>query len=221
MKLKACLIAICTIVLISANAQFRGGIQANALKLPKSAGNYGMNFGTGIDFSWSPDESKVEYFFNGGYFLPSKSLSTGYVYQGFNQREAPLTQKTSLIALGLGGRYFFMDRQESNFNVYATASINLLFGNTTATYSNVPSGYAPAYNDGAAGKTHQAMVSLGLGFEYKVGETGAVFAEAQYRLATGSYNSRTGYESDNGDLEIPGHPWFSAGYKFSFGGGSN
>lgn len=217
MKLKACLIAICTIVLISANAQFRGGLQANALKLPKSAGNYGMNFGPGIDFSWSPDDSKAEFFFNGGYFLPATSNGTSYGFEG-NQNVA-MTQKTSFIALGLGGRYFFMDREESDFNVYGTGSANLLLGNTTASYSNAPNGFYPGSGD--AGKTHQTMISLGLGFEYKVGETGAIFAEAQYRFPTGSYNSRTGYEGDNGDLEIPGHLWFSAGYKFSFGGGGS
>lgn len=217
MKLKACVIAICTFVFISANAQFRGGIQLNGLKLPASAGNYALSFGPGIDLGWSPDESKTEFFFNGAYFLPSKSVGTGYVTSGNNGAQATLTQKTSFIGLGLGGRYFFMDREENDFNIYATASANLLLGNTTAEYTNVPPGYEPYYNDKAAGKTHQVMISLGIGAEYKVGETGAAFIAAQYRFPTGTYNSRTGYD---GDLQIPGHPWFSIGYKFSFGGGS-
>ena len=216
MKLRACLIAICTLVIISANAQFRGGIQLNGLKLPSSAGNYATSFGPGIDFSWSPDESRTDFFFNGAYFLPSKSVTTGYVSSGNSQAQATLTQKTSFIGLGLGGRYFFMDREERDFNAYATASANLLLGNTKASYSSIPQGYEPYYNDGASGNTHQVMISIGVGAEYRVAETGAVFIEAQYRFPTGTYNSRTGYD---GDLQIPGHPWFSVGYKFSFGGG--
>jgi len=212
MKLKACIIAICTIVFISANAQFRGGVQLNALKLPASAGNYGMSFGPGIDVAWSPDEAKYEAFFNAGYYLPAKSVSKE---SGFGSTQPTVTDKTSFIALGLGGRYYFLDRQESDFNVYATASVNLLLGNTKTSYAGFPQGYQP---DDALSTTHQFMISAGAGASYKVAETGSAFLEAQYRLPTGTYNSRTGYV---GDLEIPGHPWFSVGYRFTIGGGSS
>jgi len=216
MKLKASIIAICTFVFISANAQFRGGIQLNGLKLPSSAGNYPLSFGPGIDIGWSPEESKTEFFFNGGYFLPAKSVSTGTIFNGNSSTTVSFTQKTSFIGLGLGGRYFFMDRDENNFNVYATASANLLLGNTKSSIPNPPPGYE-SYAKESSNNTHQVMISLGLGAEYKLTETGAVFISAQYRFPTGTYNSRTGYD---GDLQIPGHPWFSLGYKFTIGGGN-
>jgi len=217
MKLRLSFIIGCTVLFISANSQFRLGFQASGLKLPASAGNYGMSFGPGVDLSYSPDESKIEYYFNGAYFLPATSVGTGLVYDNnSSSTEATLTQKTSLIGLSLGARYFFTDRTENDFNAYAAANANFVFGNTTSSYSNVPQGYSPAYNDGSSGKSSQVMVGLGIGVEYNLG-SGNIFAEAQIRFPASSYNSRTGYADD---VQIPAHPWFSVGYRFSFGGGN-
>jgi hypothetical protein len=176
-----------------------------------------MSFGPGINFSYAPDETRYEAYFNGNYFLPASSVSTGQVWDvtGTSSHDATLTQKTSLIALSLGGRYFFMDRQDNDFTIYAHGSADYVFGNTTASYSSVPAGYSPAYNDGSAGKSSQLMIGLGLGFEYNLG-SGSVFGEANLRFPASSYNSRTGYASD---VQIPGHLWFSAGYRFTLGGG--
>jgi hypothetical protein len=217
MKLKASLIAGFIILCVSANAQFRLGLQASGLKLPKSTGDYGMSFGPGVDVAYSPDESKIEYYFSGSYFLPVSSVGYGLVYDNSSSSTtATLTQKTSLLALGLGARYYFIDR-ESDFNVYAAANVSYLMANTTATYSNVPAGYSPAYNDDAGGKSNQFMIGAGIGFEYKIG-SGAIFADGHFRFPTSTYNSRTGYASD---VEIPAHLGFSVGYRFSLGGGSD
>jgi len=216
MKVKLCLLALSVIFLVSANAQFRFGVQAAALKLPASAGNYPLTFGPGVDIAYSSDESNIEYFFNGSYFLPVKSTGTGFVYSGTDEAQVTVTQKTSLIGLELGARYFFTNRSENDFNFYATGNANLLLGNTTATFNNVPAGYAPAYDDGNSGKSSQLMVGLGVGMEYKI-SSGSIFAEAQFRFPASTYNSRTGYSDD---VQVPAHPWFSAGYRFSFGGGS-
>ena len=213
MKLKLCFAISCTLLAIFSNAQFKLGVQGSILKLPQSAGNYGMSFGPGVDLSYSPDESKFEYYFNGAYFLPATSVSTGLVYYNSSSADATLTQKTSVLALGLGARYFLLDRDASDFNIYGAVSVNYLFANTTAAYSNVPANYAPAYDDGAGGKSNQAMIGLGLGMEYKLGD-GAIFADANLRFPASSYNSRTGYADD---VQIPGHVWFSFGYKFSLG----
>ena len=80
MKLKVCLVLSSIVLFVSANAQFRVGVQASGLKLPKSTGNYGMSFGPGVDVGYSPDESKIEYYFSGSYFLPVSSAGTGLVY---------------------------------------------------------------------------------------------------------------------------------------------
>lgn len=198
-------------------AQFRLGFQGSSLKLPSSAGNYGSSFGPGVDFAYNPDESRFEYYFNGTYFLPAKSTMSYDVYgNSGTSATGTLTSKTSLIGLVLGARYFFMDRTENDFSLYAAANLNLVLGNTTASLSNLPAGFVPAYNalDGTGGNTKQTMIGLGIGGEYNVG-SGSIFAEANYRFPTGEYNSRTGY---SGDVQIPGHPWFSVGYRFSLGG---
>ncbi|HVX51741.1 MAG TPA: hypothetical protein VHB48_16385 [Chitinophagaceae bacterium] len=200
----------------SSGTQFRGGLQLSGLQLPSSVGNYGMSFGPGIDFAWSPEDSRAEVYFNGTYFLPSRSVTTDQVYLGSSSAEATLTQKTSILALGVGGRYFFMDRTENNFNAYATITVSYLFANTKATYTNVPNGYAPYYGDQTSGKSNQAMVNAGVGMEYLVSDGGSVFAEACYRFPATSYNSRTGYAEE---VQIVAHPWFSLGYRFSIGGG--
>jgi len=198
-------------------AQFRLGFQASSLKLPSSVGNYGSSFGPGVDFSYSPDESRFEYYFNGAYFLPAKSTTSYTVYNSDGAAaNATLTSKTSLIGLVLGARYFFMDRTENDFRLYAAANLNMVLGNTTATLANLPAGFVLAYDalDGAGGSTNQTMIGLGIGGEYNIG-SGSIFAEANYRFPTAQYNSRTGY---SGDVQIPGHPWFSVGYRFSLGG---
>ncbi|HWB27482.1 MAG TPA: hypothetical protein VG738_18530 [Chitinophagaceae bacterium] len=204
----------------SSSSQFRGGIQINGLQYPSSVGNYGMSFGPGIDFAYAPDNSRFEYAFNGSYYLPSASITTGYVYNSdmSSEAEATLTQKTSTIALGAGGRYFFMDREDHDLLPYATVSATLVLANTTSSWARVPQGYAPYYGDQTSGKSAQWMVNFGAGIEYVVGAYGggAVFAEANYRFPTGTYNSRTGYSED---VQIPAHPWFSFGYRFSIGGG--
>jgi hypothetical protein len=220
MKLKTVSVLTVLCICISSSlvkAQFRLGFQASSLKLPSSAGNYGRSFGPGVDFAYNPEESRFEYFFNGAYFLPASSSMPYTVYSNVGATaNATLTSKTSLIGLVLGARYFFMDRTENDFSLYATANLNLVLGHTSATLSNLPAGFDASYNalDGAGGNTKQAMIGLGIGGEYNVG-SGSIFAEANYRFPTGEYNSRTGY---SGDVQIPGHPWFSVGYRFSLGG---
>src|SRR4051812_13909200 len=131
MKLKVCLVVSCIVLAFSANAQFRIGVQASGLKLPKSTGNYGMSFGPGVELGYSPDESKIEYYFSGTYFLPVSATGTGVVYNSNTgaSTTANLTAKTSIIALSLGARYFILDR-ENDFNVFVPANASYLMATT-------------------------------------------------------------------------------------------
>ncbi len=216
MKLNLFLALLLVVLFSSANAQFRLGVQGSMLKLPQSVGNYGTSYGPGVDFAFSPDESKIEYYLNVAYFLPASAPGyyTFYTADGSNSTNGPGTDKTSLIGFVLGSRYFFLDREDNDFNIYGTANANYVFANTKSVYT-VPAGYVDPGS--SSGNSNQLMIGLGIGFEYKLNDAGSIFAEGQFRFPATTYNSRDGYSED---VQIPAHPWLSVGYKFSFGGGS-